>query len=897
MLRIIPNTSSAGAAKYFTKADYYTEGQELTGYWLGEGAARLGLAGEITEKSWEALCYNRDPHTGEFIKPRQKSDRTVGYDMSFHVPKSVSILYSISQDDRILDAFRDAVGETMMDIESEMMTRVRKGGKNTERTTGSMVWGEFVHTTSRPIDGVPDPLLHAHCFVLNTTWDPVELRWKAGQFREIKRDAPYFQAAFHTRLSRNLQELSYSINKNAKSWEVAGVSPELVRKFSRRTIQIEALAEALNITDPDEKAKLGAKTREKKQTQLSPSALRDQWLDRLTPDEKESLARAVPPKQTPEPHRDLQTLQAEKVSVLHRSILHCFERESVVPERVFLADVLRRGVGLITPEETGQLLRSHGVLVHVKDGRRFVTTRAIVEEERELLDYARQGRGACRPLGTGSWQWNRSWLNHEQKNAVRHVLESTDRVMLIRGVAGTGKTSLMKEAVEAIEANGKRVFTYAPSADASRGVLRSKGFADATTVAELLVNKEQQANLKGQVIWVDEASLLGTRTMGQVFALAKQNDCRVILSGDRKQHKSVSRGDSLRLLEQEAGLVPAEVREIQRQKGKYKAAVKLLSEGHSLEAFNQLDAMGWVHELPDDNRDAMLAHDYVQTLKAGRSVLVVSPTHAEGKKVTEAIRAELKTSGVLKQKDVIVPMLINSQLTEGERADATSYHSGDILVFHQNAKGFKRGQRVVVTDPNQVPLQLASRYQVFRQTELPIAVGDTLRITHNGFTKDKQHSLNNGATYHLKSINRDGDLVLDNGWVVAGDYGFLSHGYVVTSFAAQGKSIDRVLIAESSKSFPAVSREQAYVSISRGEQDSAIYTDSKEALRERIQHTTEHLTATELFKQPSRKSKLEKHLSHLKRLTLQNWFKSGLTKAQIRAMKEQQRERKELAYG
>ena len=46
-----------------------------------------------------------------------------------------------------------------------------KGGKNENRRTGNMAWGEFIHFTSRPVDGVPDPHLHAHCFVFNTTFD------------------------------------------------------------------------------------------------------------------------------------------------------------------------------------------------------------------------------------------------------------------------------------------------------------------------------------------------------------------------------------------------------------------------------------------------------------------------------------------------------------------------------------------------------------------------------------------------------------------------------------------------------------------------------------------------------------------------------------------------------
>jgi conjugative relaxase-like TrwC/TraI family protein len=167
MLRIIQNNSAAGAMSYYSTADYYSEGQELLGQWRGQGAERLGLAGGIDKATWDALCDNRDPMTGLPLTARRNQDRTVGYDFNFHVPKSVSVLYGLTQDNRILDAFQTSVDETMRDIEREMKTRVRMNGKNEERTTGNMAWGEFTHFTSRPVDGVPDPHLHAHCFVFN----------------------------------------------------------------------------------------------------------------------------------------------------------------------------------------------------------------------------------------------------------------------------------------------------------------------------------------------------------------------------------------------------------------------------------------------------------------------------------------------------------------------------------------------------------------------------------------------------------------------------------------------------------------------------------------------------------------------------------------------------------
>src|ERR1700751_5143225 len=157
MIRVSQQDNASAAKSYYSKADYYSEGQEIVGSWGGKGASRLGLEGTVDKLSFERLCDNLDPGTGKPLTVRTRTDRTVGYDFTFSVPKSVSLLYAISGDQGIMDAFRGAVDETMREIEAEMKTRVRMGGKDEERTTGNGIWATFYHTTSRPVDGLPDP--------------------------------------------------------------------------------------------------------------------------------------------------------------------------------------------------------------------------------------------------------------------------------------------------------------------------------------------------------------------------------------------------------------------------------------------------------------------------------------------------------------------------------------------------------------------------------------------------------------------------------------------------------------------------------------------------------------------------------------------------------------------
>jgi len=854
MLRITQNSNAAGAKSYYSTADYYSEGQELTGVWRGLGAQRLGLSGTVEREDWDALCDNRDPETGGVLTARQKSNRRIGYDFNFHVPKSVSLIYALTEDERILEAFREAVGETMQAIEAEAKTRVRSKGRNEDRVTGNLVWGEFVHFTARPVAGVPDPHLHAHCFVFNTTYDETEQRWKAGQFADLKRDAPYFEALFHANLADRVARLGYGVERTRSGWEIEGLPRATLQKFSRRTALIEAKARAAGITDPDQKDGLGAKTREGKDSELTLPELRAEWRARLSTAEREVIDKVSSQSAAGRegPGRPARA-QAARAAV-DLALDHCFERSAVVPERTALTEALRRSYGLANVQAVQSEFTARPLLRAERTDRAFVTTPAVLEEERAMLRFAREGRGTCAPLGAGDHAMRRAWLNTDQQSAVRHLVTSPDRVMVIRGAAGVGKTTMMQEAVEAIEAGGHRVFTFAPSADASREVLRQEGFAEADTVARLLVDTELQNRTRDQVIWIDEAGLLGSRTMGRVFELAGRMNARVVLSGDRRQHGSVERGAPLRLLETEAGVVPAEIREIQRQRGEYKRAVHALSEGRVEDAMRQLDSVGWIREVPDAQRYRALAADYLDATARGESALVVSPTHAEGELITAEIRTALRKSARLHGAERTIEALQPLHWTEAERGDAASYEPGDVLVFHQNAPGFRKGQRVAVEDLDAVPVDQAARFQVYRSREIQFAAGDRVRITRNGRTADG-HALSNGAVFTVKSVGRRGDVVLANGWKIDRSFGHLAHGYVVTSHASQGKSVDRVFIGQSAASGPASSREQFYVSVSRGKKSATIYTSDKAELLEAVSESEDRPTATEFLSDADRRAR------------------------------------------
>jgi conjugative relaxase-like TrwC/TraI family protein len=868
MIRMIQSRSAAQAKAYFSdalaKSDYYLGDQELPGRMRGKLADRLALAGPVSKDVFFALCENRDPRTNAPLTPRTKDERTTGYDISFHAPKSVSILHALSGDDQVLRAFQTAVRETMQDLEADVRTRVRKAGAMDERQTGELIWSEFIHQTARPVDGhAPDPHLHAHNYVFNCTWDEVEQQVKAGQFREIKRDMPYYQARFHKRLSDGLLDLGYGIRRTERAFEVAGVPQRVIDLFAKRTDEIGRVAAEQGITDAKELADLGARTRSKKQKGRTMADLQADWrrqIADLGPDtdgEGQRILRYDP---------DGREMDLTAEQCVQHALDHGFERASVLDERRLLEAAYRHSLGRrdVTLEAVTDGLRADDRLIHVEDrGRTSCTTRAVLAEEQRMVTLARQGQGRLRPLYAQAPELD---LDGQQAEAVRHVLTTPHRVSIIRGAAGSGKTTLMREAIDRIEAAGKTVTVVAPTAEASRGVLRQEGMREADTVARLLSDPQQQEALSGQVLWVDEAGLLGTGDMTALLELTTRQNARLILGGDTRQHRSVVRGDALRILNTVGGIPSAEVSKIYRQRNAdYRAAVEDLARGDVRRGFEKLDALGAIQSIDPLKPHETLVNDYAAIRQRGKSALVIAPTHEQGEAVTAALRERLKEKGLLGKKDYAATRLTSLNRTEAEKADWRTFSPGQVVQFNQNVPGIGRGSVWTIESASEagvrlgngtqqgipLPLTKAGAFEVYRKGELPLSKGDPVRITRNGFDEDKNR-LNNGQTLEVVRIGKQGDLLLRNPisqarYRLDREFGHLAHAYCITSYAAQGKTVDEVLIAQPAATFPATDAKQFYVSVSRGRDRARIYTDDREQLLAHAARLGDRTSALELL--------------------------------------------------
>jgi len=898
MLRITMSVSPEAAARYFDsaleKADYYAKSEANgKGVWGGQGTERLGLSGEVWREDFVSLASNRTPGSDRNLTERTKEKRRAGYDFTFSVPKSVSLYFAETGDREVERMIQVAFKETMADIERRMEGRVRGKGedgldRDGDRVTGNLLYAAFTHAVTRPVDGIPDPHYHIHAFVFNATYDEVEQRWKAGQFGNIKRDAPFYQAAFNARLGKALVEAGYGIRRTDRSFELASVSRELIEKFSRRTKEIERLArEKYPILDAKARAlaketgmdyadafaqvksELGALSREKKSAEvlLGPEERLRVWRAEMTPEERASLStQAVRTKVS----EGLLEIDAAKPL----AIRHLFERVSITRQLHAAGMLLRRAIGKASVEEAERFATADPMFVRTSGG--FLTTAEVLAEERELLECVNSGRAKFEPLG-GSKPWEisdpRVRSNQEQALAVEHVLRFRDLVTSIRGAAGTGKTTMMTEAVTALEKlSGREVRVFAPSASAVE-VLRKDGFTSAETLQQLLENPDLQRQIQGRVLWIDEAGFLSLKQMNSLVALALSNDCRVILSGDTRQHHGVERGDALRILERSGLIKQAALTKIIRQQIEaLLEAVNDLSLGQSESGFRRLEEFGAIQELEDHSeRLKALSERHLEAVKAAKTSLIVSPTHAEARIVADAVRQELRAAGVISAEEQIFTRLENLNWTLAEKMDPIHYLPGQVVEFHRITKGIARGEtrepkflsgeqwQVKRREGNRVfierngaekelPLPQAEHFSAYRTERLALSVGDRVRITKNFVARDLEgkHRCRNNDVHTVTAIDQDG-ITLSSGVSLRRGLWHLDQGLVVTSHAAQGKTVDQVLVSVPIRAFSQVNQAQWYVSLSRARSAMHVFTDSISALKEAVMRRSDRLSAHELL--------------------------------------------------
>ena len=159
-----------------------------------------------------------------------------------------------------------------------------------------------------------------------------------------------------------------------------------------------------------------------------------------------------------------------------------------------------------------------------------------------------------------------------------------------------------------------------------------------------------EEEMRGQVLFVDEAGQLGTVQAVKIMEMAKKLDMHVILVGDPKQHGSVTRGNVLDALEQYTPIKPHHMTDIRRQKGALRDICGHLADREYSIAFRRLDDdLNGVVALADPNeRKEAFAQDAMESIKKGEEPMLIVPGHDSGGDINQRLREKL---GALRDED------------------------------------------------------------------------------------------------------------------------------------------------------------------------------------------------------------------------------------------------------
>jgi len=242
--------SALGYYDHLQRDDYYSREGEPPGRWAGRGAERLSLDGPVTHAEFDTALRGVDPKTGERLAQvgGRGREHSAGWDMTFSAPKSVSVLWALSEghDRQIIEqAHRSAVLAATAHLEGTAgWARRGRGGATRERTAG-LLMSQFDHHTSRE----SDPQLHTHAFIFNLA-PRRDGSWGAIVSRELYKAQKEAGATYRRALASGLERQGIRLERQNDTSRVAAIPRDVERAFSKRRQAIEEAARIHGYTTP-----------------------------------------------------------------------------------------------------------------------------------------------------------------------------------------------------------------------------------------------------------------------------------------------------------------------------------------------------------------------------------------------------------------------------------------------------------------------------------------------------------------------------------------------------------------------------------------------------------------------------------------------------------------------
>lgn len=912
MLSVANVRSPSAAASYFAADNYYTGADaDRSGTWVGKGAERLGLEGRVGTEQFDALLRGELPggiqvgNAGQAHRP--------GTDLTFSLPKSWSLLALVGGDQRIIDAYREAVIETLRWAEKNAaQTRMGSQAGYGKVATDNLTIGLFQHDTNRN----QEPNLHFHAVVANVTQGS-DGKWRALRNDKLWSFNTLLNSMTMARFRLAVEKMGYEAGPVGKhgNFEAAGIAREQVMAFSTRREEVLAarrgsgleagivatletrkgkepvrdregllsswrqraeevgldLGGLIDASQMRAAAKVAGGSKEQSLLQRGIAKLRE-FAQRIKGDPADPLIPAHVLKQ------DAPTIAAAQA--VASAVRHLSQREAAFPREGLLKAALDFGlpttVGHVETR-VNALVRSGALEPGKGEHKGWLASREALDLESTILANVDQGRGAVLPILDRADAAERVQavaainhgisLNEGQENAAGLVLSSRDRIVAIQGIAGAGKSSVMKPVAQLLREEGKQVLGLAVQNTLVQMLERDTGIRSMTIARFLaqwgrLLHEPGNTTLLGEarsalgdhVLVLDEASMVSNEDKAKLVRLANLAEVqRLVLVGDKRQLGAVDAGKPFDLV-QRAGIARANMdvnlrgrdpvlrrAQAAAQEGRIDDALRALAPS-TIEARGDsaiVAAENWLSLSPADR-------DRTSIYASGRALRSA---------VNEAVQRGLKANGELGPRSGRLTVHSRVNVTHEELRYLRTYQPSMVLSFRSRdstqklskgdytVKTIDHARRQLVLEDRKGRLRkfnparlrpgaADSRLSIFERKSLSIIEGDKIRWTDN----DHKRGLFNADQARIVAIDTKGVLVETS----AGKELRLSRGdpmlkrmdlaYALNAHMAQGLTSDRGIAVMDSRERNLANRQTFLVTVTRLRDGLTLIADNAEKL-------------------------------------------------------------------
>ena len=277
-----------------------------------------------------------------------------------------------------------------------------------------------------------------------------------------------------------------------------------------------------------------------------------------------------------------------------------------------------------------------------------------------------------------------SGLRLDQAAAAYVVLTSSRRAEVMAGPAGSGKTRAIAELARIWRDAGMGEVIGLTTSQTARNVLAEAGLARAYNTAQFLGHlrgrREARGPLpvsRGSLLVLDEASMMSLPDMAAILALARDQDCKVVVTGDHEQLAAVEGAGAMMLLARRQGYV--QLAEPQRFTHAWERDATLRLRAGDVTVLAEYEQHGRLRGGTAEQATEQAYRAWLADYLDGKDALLMARTDDQVRELSRRARDDLIRYGVVSADPPI-------RLAQGEQAS-----TGDLVMARRNTRAVQAG--------------------------------------------------------------------------------------------------------------------------------------------------------------------------------------------------------------